>query len=127
MLARGVSGRAAYGGDVPATPGSMITTGTVSLGRFDGIDVTAGDGDAHQVRIKTTGSSDVHVVINTLAPGEHSGWHTHPGPALIVVTGGEMAFYNSSGRTPEKPRGSSGVLPFSGCSSSSRQPLHPYR
>ena len=68
MSARDVWGGAAHGGDVPATPGSMIASSTVSLGRFDGIDVTTGASDTHEVRIKTKGSSDVYVVTNTLTP-----------------------------------------------------------
>jgi quercetin dioxygenase-like cupin family protein len=26
----------------------------------------------------------------TLAPGGHTGWHTHPGPAVLVVKSGAM-------------------------------------
>ena len=99
MSARGVSGGAAYGGSMLATPDSMITTSTVSLGRFDGIDVTTGDGDAHRVRIKTTGSSDVYVVTNTITPGGHTNWHTHPGPSLITVKAGTATVYDGDDPT----------------------------
>jgi quercetin dioxygenase-like cupin family protein len=33
----------------------------------------------------------------TFDPGARAGWHTHPGPASIVVTKGEMAFYGADG------------------------------
>jgi len=82
-----------------ATPDSMITTSTVSLGRFDGIDVKTGDGDAHRVRIKTTGASDVYVVTNTIAPGGRTGWHTHPGPSLITVKAGTATVYEGDDPT----------------------------
>jgi len=43
-------------------------------------------------------------------PGARAGWHTHPGPAWIVVTRGEMAFYEADGdgcRRTIYPAGSS--------------------
>ena len=39
-------------------------------------------------------------------PGARAGWHMHPGPALIVVTKGEMAFYNADGCRTVYPAGS---------------------
>ena len=42
----------------------------------------------------------------TFDPGARAGWHTHPGPALIVVTKGEMAFYNADGCRTVYPAGS---------------------
>ena len=117
MSVRGVSGGAAYGGDVLATPGAMITTSTVSLGRFEGIDLTTGDGDAHRVHIKTTGPSDIYVVTNTMAPGGHTGWHTHPGPSLITVQAGTATVYagNDPTCTPRVyPTGSGFIDPGDG-------------
>src|SRR5215208_1351346 len=42
----------------------------------------------------------------TFEPGARAGWHTHPGPALIVVTKGEMVFYNADGCRTVYPAGS---------------------
>ena len=92
-------GVAAYGGVVMATEGSMITSSTLSRGRFDEIDVRTGDTEAHQVSLKTKGSSDVHVVSNTIAPGGHTGWHTHPGPSLITVQAGTVTAYEGDDPT----------------------------
>ena len=47
----------------------------------------------HRVKLKTQGVSDVYVTGNTIAPGGQSGWHTHPGPSLIIVTVGEVTAY----------------------------------
>jgi quercetin dioxygenase-like cupin family protein len=44
-------------------------------------------------RIKTKGSSDVHVLENTIAPGGTFGWHSHPGPSLVIVKSGTATFY----------------------------------
>jgi len=42
----------------------------------------------------------------TLDPGARAGWHTHPGPAWIVVNKGEMAFYDADGCRTVYPAGS---------------------
>jgi quercetin dioxygenase-like cupin family protein len=92
-------GVAAYGGTVIATEGSMITSSTVSRGRFEALDVHTGHADAPGVSIATRGASDVHVVTNTIAPGGHTGWHTHPGPSLITVQSGTATAYDGDDPT----------------------------
>lgn len=82
-----------------ATPGAGIVTTTLSLGRFEEIDVKTNDAHPHQVKLKTKGESDVYVVSNTIPPGGHSGWHTHPGPSLITVKSGTATFYESDDPT----------------------------
>jgi hypothetical protein len=42
---------------------------------------------------KTRGESDVYVQNNTWAPGGTTGWHTHPGHSLIIVTAGTITAY----------------------------------
>lgn len=41
--------------------------------------------------------TDVIVVRNRFAPGGSSGWHSHPGGAIVVVTEGEITLYRSVG------------------------------
>ena len=36
---------------------------------------------------------DVVTVLFTVQPGGHSGWHTHPGPALFTVSKGALTMY----------------------------------
>jgi hypothetical protein len=36
---------------------------------------------------------DIVVLRNTLAPGGSSGWHSHPGGAIVVVQQGEITIY----------------------------------
>lgn len=79
-----------------ATPGSMITSSTFSLGRFAELDLKIND--ARHIR-SGGGASDVYVVSNTFAPGGHSGWHTHPGPSLITVKAGTITAYDGDDPT----------------------------
>ena len=40
-------------------------------------------------------AADFAVQQVTLAPGEATGWHTHPGPALLLVRVGDFTLYNA--------------------------------
>jgi quercetin dioxygenase-like cupin family protein len=42
---------------------------------------------------ETKGLSDVFVQSNVWAPGGSTGWHSHPGHSLIIVTAGTMTDY----------------------------------
>lgn len=77
-----------------ATPGRTIST-TILSGPvlLDEIHINTGDND-HRVKIKTKGLSDVYVVRNVIAPGGHTGWHSHPGPSIISVVAGEATEYH---------------------------------
>ena len=48
---------------------------------------------------KTKGSSDLYVQSNVWQPGGSTGWHTHPGHSLIIVTEGTVTAYE--GDDPE--------------------------
>jgi quercetin dioxygenase-like cupin family protein len=83
-----------------ATPPSGVTTTMIGLGRFTTIDAKAktdiDPGPATEfwkARIKTKGTSDLHVLQNTIAPGGTFGWHSHPGPSLVIVKSGTATFY----------------------------------
>ena len=100
MLAVGVLAAGLYGGTVLATPPSGVTTATIGVGRFDDIDVKSKTDtdvgkptDFWQARIDTKGSSDLHVIQNTITPGGNFGWHSHPGPSLVIVKSGTATFY----------------------------------
>ena len=59
----------------------------------------------HQVRISTKGLSDVYVVSNVVSPGGYSGWHTHPGPSVVVVKSGRATLYDGDDPTWQAPGG----------------------
>lgn len=49
---------------------------------------------------KTSGPSDLYVQSNVWKPGGSTGWHTHPGHSLIIVTEGAITAYEDSSCTP---------------------------
>jgi quercetin dioxygenase-like cupin family protein len=42
--------------------------------------------------------SDFVVVDITIAPGGTTGWHTHPGPALVIIKEGTFTLYDGDDR-----------------------------
>ena len=83
-----------------ATPPSGVTTTMIGVGRFTTIDTKAKtdiDPGNHtefwRARIKTRRDSDLYVLQNTIAPGGTFGWHSHPGPSLVIVKAGTASFY----------------------------------
>ena len=45
--------------------------------------------------LQTFGLTDTYVVDNKFTPGETTGWHSHPGPSLIIVVAGTITNYDS--------------------------------
>jgi quercetin dioxygenase-like cupin family protein len=105
-------GLAVYAANVLATPGSGFTPAQQWKGFFDEIDVQAVDMPRHLVKLKTKGTSDVYITRNAVAAGGHSGWHTHPGPSLILVTAGEIMAYDGDDPscTPTRYRAGEGFV-----------------
>jgi quercetin dioxygenase-like cupin family protein len=105
-------GLAVYAANVLATPGSGFTPAQQWKGVFDQIDVQSVDMPRHLVKLKTKGTSDVYVTRNAIAVGGHSGWHTHPGPSLILVTAGEITAYDGDDPscTPTRYRAGEGFV-----------------
>ena len=79
-----------------ATDGSGITTQIVSGPRRLGPVDFHTKSDLNEVKFHTKGESDVYVVYNTIVPGGHSGWHSHPGPSIISVKSGVATAYEGS-------------------------------
>jgi quercetin dioxygenase-like cupin family protein len=91
-----------------ATTSEGYKSTVLALGRFDKKDVVSsylpslkGDGsDRLWMSLQETpGLSDVYVQSNVWAPGGSTGWHTHPGHSLIIVTAGTVTDYE--GHDPE--------------------------
>ena len=53
----------------------------------------------YKVDLKSNDNTDIVVTDIVVQPGGHSGWHTHPGPALVVVKTGAITFYHGDDRT----------------------------
>ena len=89
-----------------ATPPQGVTTLTLGVARFDDIDAAArtdvnpGHGrHIWKARIQTKGATDVHMLQNTITPGGTFGWHSHPGPSLVIVKSGTATFYDADNPT----------------------------
>lgn len=88
-----------------ATAPSGVTNPTWSpvVGRFaDGIhtaaktDVDPGPKkDLWSAKINVRGATDVHVLENIIAPNGTFGWHSHPGPSMVIVKSGTLSVYNA--------------------------------
>ncbi len=85
-----------------ATAPRGVTTLILGVARFDNIDAGAKTDvdpgharDMWKARITTKGATDVHMLQNTIAPGGTFGWHSHPGPSLVIVKSGTATFYDA--------------------------------
>ena len=116
-----VVGAVVYGGLALATNPSGVQTTTFGIGRFNDIDSTTKTdidpgtaNDFWQARLKTKGASDLYVIQNVIAPGGTFGWHSHPGPSLVIVKSGTLSVYHAPNCTsenfgPGSPNGSTFV------------------
>jgi hypothetical protein len=76
------------------TASSGQTTTQLARGTVDPFHINS-DYNGHKVEIKSQDQSDVIVNSSSLAPGGTTGWHTHSGPVLVVVTSGVFTMYHA--------------------------------
>jgi quercetin dioxygenase-like cupin family protein len=82
-----------------ATPPSGLT----------GILVARGTDKSHgNIPLKFKSGTDVAMTQITVTPGGSSGWHSHPGGAIIVVKEGVLTVYRSVGKRCEATTYSAG-------------------
>lgn len=93
-----------------ATPAVGFQGTTIALGRLDQFEVfnhfiqpsTKMSDDDRKVWLswqKTKGSSDLYVQNNTWQLSGSTGWHSHPGHSLIIVTAGSVTDYEGDDPT----------------------------
>lgn len=85
-----------------ATPPTQgVVTSILGKSLFDEIQLNAHTipADLWQARLKTQGLSDVYVVDNKIPAGGSVGWHSHPGPSLILVVSGTITNYHGDDPT----------------------------
>ena len=92
-------GLAAFVATVSATPAKDFTAVQQWKGVFGDIDIKTNEFRPHKVKIDAKGVSDVYITRNSIGVGGSSGWHTHPGPSLIIVTAGEVTAYRGDDPT----------------------------
>ena len=84
-----------------ATPGAGIVSGTVFA--------RAIFADPTDLKFKINGGSQEVIHVNNaretvvqqiiIAPGGTTGWHSHPGPVVVLIKSGTMSFYDSEDPT----------------------------
>jgi quercetin dioxygenase-like cupin family protein len=86
------------GGVALATPASGVTPTNIAAGALAPVNILVKT-DGWMTQLRTKGDSTVAVVENRLSPGATFGWHSHPGPSLIVVKAGAVTFYRGDDPT----------------------------
>jgi len=88
-----------------ATPAKDFVS-DVTEAHFDPLRIIYGDDDdrdsfrSHRfeidpkIRFVVRDPSDYYIVTNTVAAGGYSGWHTHPGPSVVLVKSGVATVYD---------------------------------
>ena len=84
-----------------ATPGSGVLMAPVFA--------RASFADPTDIRFKVKKQGQEVVQVNNaretviqqvvIAPGGHTGWHSHPGPVVVLIKSGQMSFYDSEDPT----------------------------
>ena len=76
-----------------ATPPSGIAAQLLARGTI----AQAGHVRVAGIKLATRGPIDVATVHVTFQPGGSTGWHTHPGPALVTVKTGRLTLHRAKG------------------------------
>jgi len=95
---------AALAGVVLATPGSgilsaVVVARAVFLNPVD-INFKIKDGSTEVVHVRDAAETVMQQMV--LGPGGQTGWHTHPGPAVVLIKSGTVTLYSleSTGCAP---------------------------
>lgn len=88
---------ASTAGTMILTPGSGVTANNV-VARATFVDPTdikikVKDGSEEVLHMPNAQETVVHQI--KLAPGGYTGWHSHPGPVIVLIKTGELTFYDS--------------------------------
>jgi hypothetical protein len=97
----GAAVAAVYGATLRATSSSGFTASTLAVGRLGTVHVEneARSGGPWHANLETEGISDLYVQSNLWLVGGSTGWHTHPGHSLIIVTAGAVTAYEGDDPT----------------------------
>ena len=84
-----------------ATPGSGVLSATVfARASFqDPVDIKFKIKSGSQEVLKVLDTRETVVQQIVLSPGGQTGWHSHPGPVIVLVKAGALTFYG--GHDPE--------------------------
>jgi quercetin dioxygenase-like cupin family protein len=94
VIALAVAALAVPAGIAVATPPKDVTPTLLGKGTFsERVKV-----NTPNIKAKFKRPSDFIVQELVFAPGGHTGWHTHPGPALAIVKEGTFTLYSGDDR-----------------------------
>jgi len=88
--------------------GSLIAVRTAAADPtgLEIIPLAQGSSTEHQIRIHATGPNDILQARLVFQPGGDTGWHTHPGPVIVVVNSGALTETHRNGCITVHPAGS---------------------
>jgi quercetin dioxygenase-like cupin family protein len=96
-----------FAGSAIGTPGDLVISAPIlARGDFvDDVDVKVKfERDGHTVVSNAPDAGEVVVQEVTIAPGGTTGWHSHPGPVVVVVKAGTLTYIRESrGECVETP------------------------
>lgn len=82
------------------TPGGGISALVHVRASFvDPTDIKFKIGDGKQEVIHVPDARETVVQQITIGPGGQTGWHSHPGPVVILIKAGKMSFYDADDPT----------------------------
>jgi len=96
--------------DPSFTAASGFVSTAVARGSAEAFHIRSTDG--FDVEIKTKDSTVIAVSNVIVSPGGSSGWHSHPGPVLVVVKTGTITFYRAGkhgGQNGDDQNGNNGT------------------
>ena len=95
-----VTGVCVLAGVSLATPPSGIVSATVlaRAGFADPVDIKFKVGQQEEV-IHVRDAQDTVMQQIVIGPGGHTGWHSHPGPVVVLVKAGELTLYSGDDPT----------------------------
>ena len=88
--------------------GTLIAVRTAAADST-GLDVfplVQGFSTQREVRLEAKGPNDVLQVKLVFQPGGDTGWHTHPGPVIVVIKSGALTETHANGCVTVHPAGS---------------------
>lgn len=101
ILAIAIAAAAAVAGIAVATPASGVVGTIVARAGFaDPVDIKLKVQEGNrQENIQVRGAQDTVMQQIVIAPGGSTGWHSHPGPAIVLIKAGELTLFSSEDPT----------------------------
>ncbi len=79
--------------------GILVSSVVARAGFADPVDIKFKVGPGDQEVIHVSNAQDTVMQQVVIAPGGYTGWHTHPGPVLVLVKAGALTLYSSEDPT----------------------------